>query len=74
MRTLYIDTLPAATETGNVPYGLAAAEHLCIGAKDSPPGNTFGNYSADEIYDVRVYNYALSESQLVYIFSTDPQE
>jgi hypothetical protein len=72
MRTLYIDTLPAATETGNVPYGLAAAEHLCIGAKDSPPGNTFGNYSADEIYDVRVYNYALSESQLVYILGPIP--
>ena len=59
-RSLYIDGVLAAQETGNAAYDLAAAEHLCIGAKDSPPGNSFGNFSAFKIYDARIYNYALT--------------
>jgi hypothetical protein len=58
-RALYVDGMLAANESsGNTPYSLAAAEHLCIGAKDSPPGNSFGYFSTFEIYDVRVFNYA----------------
>ncbi len=67
IRSLYIDGKLAAEESGNGPYSLASAEHLCIGAKDSPPGNNFGNYYSGEIYDVRVYNYALPENQIVAI-------
>ncbi len=63
-RSLYIDGVLAAQETGNTVYDLAAAEHLCIGAKDSPSGNNFGNESIFEIYDVRVYNYDLSSTQV----------
>jgi hypothetical protein len=63
-RNLYIDGVLAASETGNKPYFAATGEHLCIGGKDSPPGNIFGNYFTGEIYDVRVYNYALSQSQV----------
>src|SRR5208282_72184 len=59
-RSLYIDGVLAAQETGNAACDLAAAEHLCIGAKDSPPGNSFGNYGTFELYDVRIYNYALT--------------
>jgi len=64
LRSLYVDGVLAAQETGNAAYTLAAAEHLCIGAKDSPPGNSFGNESIFEIYDVRVYNYDLSSTQV----------
>jgi hypothetical protein len=62
IRTLYVDGLPAAQETNNVPYSLAAVEHLCIGAKDN--AGTVGSFFTGEIYDVRVYNYALTQSQV----------
>ncbi len=62
----------AASQTNNVTYTLAAAEHLCIGAKDSPPGSTFGNYSTMEVFDARVYNYALTSSQVQGIYGAVP--
>ena len=65
LRRLYIDGKLAAAETGNGAYNLASVEHLCIGAKDSPPGNNIANYFTGEIYDVRIYNYALPEYQIV---------
>ena len=37
--------------------------HVVIGARDNA-GNNFGNYFTGEIYDVRVYNTALSEAQV----------
>lgn len=58
VRDLYVDGALAAQNTNDVPYVLAAAEHLCIGAKDQPPGNNFGSFSTFEIYDVRVFNSA----------------
>jgi glucuronoarabinoxylan endo-1,4-beta-xylanase len=71
-RDLYIDGVLAASETGNKPYFAATGEHLCIGGKDSPPGNSFGNYFTGEIYDVRVYNYALSQSQVATVGNLVP--
>jgi hypothetical protein len=71
-RGLYVDGVLAAHETNNVPYVLAAAEHLAIGAKDSPSGNNFGNYFTGEIFDVRVYNYALAQTQIVAILGNIP--
>jgi hypothetical protein len=71
-RSLYIDGVLAANESNNVPWLPAAAEHLCIGAKDSPPGNSFGNFSTFEIYDVRVYNYAISPSQILKLLGSIP--
>ena len=59
IRALYIDGMLVARETGNSKYTLAPNEHLCIGGKDSAPGNNFGFFSSFEIYDVRIYNYAL---------------
>jgi hypothetical protein len=64
LRYLYVDGNAAASETGNAAYPLASAEHLVIGGKDSSPGNTFGNYFTGNIYDVRIYSYALSQSQV----------
>ena len=63
VRSLYVDGRLAATQTGQGPYNPSAASHLMIGAKDSG-GNSFGNYYTGEIYDMRVYNYALSQAQL----------
>jgi hypothetical protein len=73
VRSLYVDGQLAANENGgNLPYGLATAEHLCIGAKDSPPGNTFGSFSSDQIYDVRIYNYGLTESNVLALYGVVP--
>ena len=65
VRSLYIDRVLAAQESNNVAYNLAASEHLCIGAKDSPPGDNFGSFSSFEIYDVRVYNHDISYPPVV---------
>ena len=65
VRSLYVDALLVANESSNnTPYTLAAAEHLVIGGKDSPPGNNFGEFSTLEIYDVRLYNYAVGNGGL----------
>ena len=72
-RDLYVDGVLAARETGNVPYYPAVTEHLVIGAKDSysttPPA--YGNYFTGKIYDVRVYNYALTPSEVVTAENSD---
>jgi hypothetical protein len=70
VRSLYVDSVLAAQETNNVAYDLAAWAHLCIGAKESPattglPATTFGNYSITKIYDVRIYNYDLTQGEIV---------
>jgi hypothetical protein len=63
IRSLYVDGVLAATQTGQGPYNLTPLSHLMIGAKDSG-GNSFGNYFTGNIYDVRVYNYPLNQAQL----------
>ena len=71
-RTLFVDAQVAAYENaGNVPYTLAPAAHLCIAAKDAVGGNSFGNFSTIEIYDARMYNYALSQAQIAAIYGTN---
>ncbi len=72
LRSLYVDGVLAAQETGNAAYTLAAAEHLCIGAKDSPPGNSITNFSSIEIFDVRIYNYPLSQSDIAKYYGQLP--
>ncbi len=64
VRTLYTDGQLSAQETGNVAYDLAPYSHVCIGAKDSAPGNSFGNFATNnlELYDVRIYNYAVTQN------------
>ena len=58
LRKLYVDGQLAASETGNRLYSLAPEEHLCIGARDTAPGNNFNAFSPFKIYDVRIYNFA----------------
>ena len=64
VRSLYLDGVLVATQTGQGPYSPTRASHLMIGGKDNGTGISFGNYFTGAIYDVRVYNYALSQSQL----------
>jgi hypothetical protein len=73
IRNLYVDSVLSAQETNNVAYDLAAFAHLCIGAKDSTPGDTFGQYSTNlGIYDVRIYNYALTASAISTLYGANP--
>jgi hypothetical protein len=75
IRNLWIDGTLAAQETGNTPYILAPAEHVCIGMKDQPPGDNYCCQSTFEIYGVRIYNYDLSSNevqQLIAIPSNAP--
>jgi hypothetical protein len=63
VRSLYVDGRLAATQTGQGPYNPSTVSHLMIGARDNA-GSGYGSYFSGEIYDVRVYNYALSQAQL----------
>jgi len=63
IRSLYVDGVLAATQSGQGAYNPALSSHLMIGARDNG-GNNYGNQFTGNIYDVRVYNYALSQAQL----------
>ena len=63
VRSLYMDGVLVATETGQGPYNLTPLSHLMLGAIDSG-GNSFGSYFTGNLYDVRVYNYPLTQAQL----------
>jgi hypothetical protein len=71
VRTLYVDGKLAVTQSGQGPYTLSSFSHLMIGARDNG-GNAFNNYGtagfantfSGKIYDVRVYNYPLSQFQI----------
>jgi hypothetical protein len=67
-RNLYVDGVLAASETGNVPYVLAATNRLMLGAKDSGSSSSssggYGNYFTGNLYDVRIYNSAVAQPQI----------
>ena len=64
VRSLYLDGVLVARQTGVGPLFPNRASHVMIGGKDNGTGFNFGNYFTGKIYDVRVYNYALTQSQL----------
>lgn len=77
IRTLFVDGNVVAQEVSNVVYSLAPAQHLCIGAKDSPipaTGSEYSNFGSNNmaIYDVRLYNYALTGPQIQQIVGILP--
>jgi len=72
-RDLYVDGNLVVSETGQGNYVLAPEEHLCIGAKDQPAGNNFGNFYTGEIYDVRIYSYALPQPSIQAIVAGQPK-
>jgi hypothetical protein len=71
IRNLYVDGALTATATGFTTYTLGAASHLMIGARDAG-GASFGSYYTGTIYDVRIYNYPLSQVEVVIVSGVPP--
>jgi hypothetical protein len=70
-RNLYVDGVQTATATGSSPYTLGTTSELMIGARDA--GNaSFGNYFTGGIYDVRIYNYPLTQSEILNVGGLPP--
>jgi hypothetical protein len=72
-RMLYVDGSLVAYTTGQGPYTAAPSAHLAIGARDQPPGNSTTAYYTGKIYDVRIYNTALSDVQQAFL-AAPPQQ
>lgn len=68
-RTLYLDGQLAEQEVGQIPYTLASGSRLGIGARDN---SGIGNYFAGGLYDVRIYNYPLTQQEVATIGHTAP--
>lgn len=71
LRKLYVDGAYVATETNQTPYATAPVEHLCIGARD-PDGSTIASFFTGQLYDARIYNYALSQAALDNLYGQIP--
>jgi hypothetical protein len=76
-RMLYVDGSLVAYTTGQGQYSDASTAHLAIGARDQPPGTTPTTnlttaYFTGKIYDVRVYNTAISAAQQAYLAVPPP--
>ena len=72
IRSLYVDSVLAGQETGNIPYALEANAHLCIGAKENPSNSVVDSFSTMEVYDVRIYNYDLTAAQVTALYGMIP--
>ena len=64
MVNLYVDGVLGASSVSNGVYNVSSDSRLCIGAKDAH--GTPGNYFTGQVYDVRVYNYAISAATVLY--------
>jgi hypothetical protein len=71
LRNMYVDGVLVASETNASPYNLASIEHLCIGARDAD-GSTIANFFTGEIFDVRIYNYALGLTAVQNLYGQIP--
>jgi len=69
-RTLYVDGIQENQQTGQTPYTLASGDRLMIGARNAFGGT--GNYLIGSLYDVRIYNYALTQSAVAIIGKSKP--
>jgi hypothetical protein len=71
IRNLYVDGALAAQVTGQGQYTTSPLMHLVIGARDQPPGspgdlsvsNNLTGFYTGLIYDVRIYNVALTGTE-----------
>ena len=62
-RTLYVDGVLAASQTGQGPMNMSTASHLALGTRDAG-GNVFGNYFTGKLYGAQIYNTELSQAQV----------
>ncbi len=69
LRNFYVDGRLSQQTTGNTPFSLPSASHLMIGAREN---GTFQAYYTGNIYDVRIYDYALSQSEIGTIGNVRP--
>ena len=69
IRTLYVDGIVEDVTTGAGPYTLAPGARLVLGGKSTPTNSIVGtaNFTGGTLYDVRIYNTALSQAQVVYL-------
>jgi hypothetical protein len=65
IRSLYVDGVLAAQVTGNGQYATAPLNHLVIGGRDSGGANGYTGFFTGLIYDVRIYDVALTAAQQV---------
>jgi hypothetical protein len=74
IRNWYVDGELSGQVTGLGAYNMDVEEHLAIGGKDTPPGNTYAatGYFTGEIYGLRIYNTALSAAQVNSIIPPTP--
>lgn len=73
IRSLYVDGILSGRETSNHLYTLAPGAHVCIGAIDSPDGNSFDRFFTGKIYDVRISSYDWSSNEVAsYSAMPDP--
>jgi hypothetical protein len=70
-RTLYVDGRQAIQTGGHTPYTLASGSHLVIGGRQNNNG-AFGNYFTGNLYDVRIYNYALTQQEVLNVGGLPP--
>lgn len=75
VQTLYLDGVQVATQSATGALSPDQPAPLVIGAKSQDGGGvtggsiTGGSYFTNAIYDVRVYNYALTASQVTQLYS-----
>jgi Concanavalin A-like lectin/glucanases superfamily len=63
-RNLYVDGVLDVAQTGEHAYTVAGPSHLMLGGRDNG-GNNFGNFFTGSLYDVRIYNYPLTEQEVI---------
>jgi len=71
-RTLYVDGVVQNVTTGDASYTLSPNSRLVLGGRFNPPGVTnaidgAANFTGGLLYDVRIYNTAISEAQQAYL-------
>ena len=70
-RKLYLDGKLINEQTGQTAYTLASSSKLVIGGRQNNNG-AFGNYLTGNLYDLRIYNYALTQGEVVNIGGVPP--
>lgn len=68
-RNLYVDGLLENQQTSQTPFTLASGSRLMIGARDN---GGIGSYFNGNLYDVRIYDYALTQSAVAIIGKSKP--
>jgi hypothetical protein len=70
-RTIYVDGVQMAQDFGSSLFTLPTPSHLMIGARDAG-GNSFSAFYTGTIYDVRIYNYPLAQSEILNVGGVPP--